>query len=64
MATFRRVATRLREVAELPYASSVVFLVGVEVDELLREDAKADERGILDVLFGIGRYGDRVSTRC
>jgi len=37
------------------YASSVVFLVGVEVDELLREDAKADVRGILDVLFGIGR---------
>ena len=37
------------------YASSVVFLVGVEVDELLREDAKADERGILHVLFGIGR---------
>jgi membrane protein len=37
------------------YASSIVFLVGVELDELLREDATADERGILNVLFGIGR---------
>jgi membrane protein len=36
------------------YASSIVLLVGVEVDELLREDAKAEERGILHVLFGIG----------
>jgi membrane protein len=36
------------------YASSIVFLVGVEVDELLREDADAHERGILHVLFGIG----------
>lgn len=35
------------------YASSVVLLVGVEVDELLREDANAEERGILHVLFGI-----------
>ena len=34
------------------YASSIVFLVGVELDELLREDASADERGILDVLLG------------
>jgi membrane protein len=37
------------------YASSIVFLVGVELDELLREDANAEERGILHVLFGIGR---------
>jgi membrane protein len=37
------------------YASSIVLLVGVEVDELLREDASADERGILHVLFGIGQ---------
>ena len=34
------------------YASSIVFLIGVQLDELLREDANADERGILDVLFG------------
>jgi membrane protein len=34
------------------YASSIVLLVGVEVDELLREDASADERGILDVVLG------------
>src|SRR5919201_281903 len=31
------------------YASSIVFLVGVQLDELLREDARADERGILHV---------------
>ena len=37
------------------YASSIVFLVGVQLDEFLREDANADERGILHVLFGIGR---------
>jgi membrane protein len=37
------------------YASSIVLLVGIEIDELLREDASADERGILDVLFGLGR---------
>jgi membrane protein len=37
------------------YASSIVFLVGVQLDEFLRQDAKADERGILHVLFGIGR---------
>ena len=35
------------------YVSSIVFLVGVEVDELLREDVNAEERGILHVLFGI-----------
>jgi membrane protein len=34
------------------YASSIVFLVGVELDELLREDASAGERGILDVVLG------------
>ena len=37
------------------YASSIVLLVGVELDELLREDASSDERGILHVLFGLGR---------
>jgi membrane protein len=35
------------------YASSVVLLLGVEIDELLREDVNAEERGILHVLFGI-----------
>jgi membrane protein len=34
------------------YASSIVLIVGVELDELLREDAAAGERGILDVVFG------------
>jgi membrane protein len=34
------------------YASSIVFLVGVQLDEFLREDATAGERGILDVLRG------------
>ena len=37
------------------YASSIVFLVGVEVDELLREHTTAHERGVLHVLFGLGR---------
>jgi membrane protein len=37
------------------YASSIVLLVGIEIDELLREDASSHERGILDVLFGLGR---------
>ena len=36
------------------YVSSIVFLVGVEVDELLREDASGHERGLLHHLFGIG----------
>jgi uncharacterized BrkB/YihY/UPF0761 family membrane protein len=35
------------------YASSIVFLVGVQLDELIREDARADERGILHILFGV-----------
>jgi membrane protein len=37
------------------YTSSIILLVGVELDELLREDAKPGERGVLQVLFGIGR---------
>jgi len=37
------------------YVSSIVLLVGIEIDELLREDASSEERGILDVLFGLGR---------
>jgi membrane protein len=36
------------------YTSSIIFLVGVELDELLREDAAADERGVLQLL-GIAR---------
>jgi membrane protein len=37
------------------YTSSIIFLIGVEVDELLREDAVKGERGMLRVLFGYGR---------
>jgi uncharacterized BrkB/YihY/UPF0761 family membrane protein len=37
------------------YVSSIVLLVGIEIDELLREDASSEESGILDVLFGLGR---------
>ena len=36
------------------YTSSIIFLVGVEIDELLREDAAADDRGLLELL-GIAR---------
>jgi membrane protein len=36
------------------YTSSIIFLLGVEVDELLREDAAEGERGLLEVL-GIAR---------
>jgi uncharacterized BrkB/YihY/UPF0761 family membrane protein len=32
------------------YTSSIIFLVGVEVDELLREDAAPGERGVLELL--------------
>jgi membrane protein len=37
------------------YTSSIIFLVGVELDELLREDATHGERGVLKLLFGYGR---------
>jgi membrane protein len=37
------------------YTSSIIFLVGVELDELLREEASANERGVLHALFGFGR---------
>ena len=37
------------------YVSSIVLLAGIEVDELLREDASSEERGIFDVLLGHGR---------
>ena len=36
------------------YTSAIIFLVGVEVDELLRADAKEGERGLLHIL-GIAR---------
>jgi len=36
------------------YTSAIIFLLGVEVDELLREDATEGERGLLEVL-GIAR---------
>jgi len=37
------------------YTSSIILLVGIEVDELLREDATAGERGVLELLFGVGK---------
>ena len=36
------------------YTSAIIFLVGVEVDELLREDAKEGQHGLLHML-GIAR---------
>jgi uncharacterized BrkB/YihY/UPF0761 family membrane protein len=36
------------------YTSSIIFLLGVEVDELLRENATEGERGLLESL-GIAR---------
>jgi uncharacterized BrkB/YihY/UPF0761 family membrane protein len=36
------------------YTSSIIFLVGVELDELLREDAREGQRGVLGIL-GIAR---------
>jgi len=36
------------------YTSSIILLVGVELDELLREDATTGERGVLHLLFGYG----------
>ena len=37
------------------YTSSIILLVGIELDELLQKDAPPGERGVLQVLFGIGR---------
>lgn len=37
------------------YTSSIIFLVGVEVDELLREEARGGEHGALHLLFGFNR---------
>jgi membrane protein len=37
------------------YTSSIILLVGVELDELLREDATAGEKGVLQLLFGVGK---------
>jgi membrane protein len=36
------------------YTSSIILLVGLELDELLREDT-AGQRGVLHVLFGYGK---------
>jgi membrane protein len=36
------------------YASSIVLLVGVELDEMLRERTASGKRGVLSVLFGSG----------
>src|SRR5205823_13970924 len=36
------------------YTSSIIFLVGVQLDELLREDATEGQRGVLGIL-GIAR---------
>jgi hypothetical protein len=36
------------------YTSSITFLEGVELDELLREDAREGQRGVLGIL-GIAR---------
>lgn len=34
------------------YVSSVIFLVGVQLDELLREDARPGGRGLVDLVLG------------
>jgi membrane protein len=36
------------------YTSSIILMVGVELDELLREDT-AGQRGVLHILFGYGK---------
>lgn len=37
------------------YTSSIILLVGLELDELLREDATEGQRGVLEILFGYGK---------
>jgi len=37
------------------YTSSIILMVGVELDELLREDARSGQRGVLRVLFGYSK---------
>lgn len=37
------------------YTSSIILLVGLELDELLREEATAGQRGVLEILFGYGK---------
>jgi membrane protein len=37
------------------YTSSIILLVGVELDELLREEATAGQRGVLELLSGVGK---------
>ncbi len=34
------------------YTASIIFLVGVEINELLRKDASEDEQGIIGLLRG------------
>jgi hypothetical protein len=41
------------------YTASLIFLVGVQLDELLRKDASAGEQGILGLLL----RGTRVWSR-
>jgi membrane protein len=37
------------------YTSSIILLVGIELDELLRKDAAPGQHGVLELLFGSGR---------
>ena len=37
------------------YTSSIILLVGVELDELVREGSTAGQKGVLHVLFGVGK---------
>lgn len=37
------------------YTSSIILLVGIELDELLREESTRGERGVLHLLFGVGK---------
>jgi membrane protein len=37
------------------YASSIILLVGVELDELLREGAAAGKKGVLQLLVGVAK---------
>jgi uncharacterized BrkB/YihY/UPF0761 family membrane protein len=37
------------------YTSSIILIVGLELDELLREDATTGQRGVLELLFGVGK---------
>jgi uncharacterized BrkB/YihY/UPF0761 family membrane protein len=40
------------------YAAAIIFLVGIQIDELLRKDARPHETGIIDLLRrGMGTAG-------